>query len=103
MKSPDIVDGEKFSLPILHSFCVTGEYAESIKVPQENAQKVSKRIRRIHGKYLSLYGEQGKLGLFEVHKIVSDYAESIETYSENAGKESLRIWRRRKETLGVLS
>jgi hypothetical protein len=25
-----IVDGEKFSLRILHSFCVTGEYAESI-------------------------------------------------------------------------
>jgi hypothetical protein len=43
----------------------------------ENARKVSKRIRRIRGKYLSIYGEHGKLGLFEVHKIVSEYAESI--------------------------
>ena len=43
----------------------------------ENARKVSERIRRIRGKYLSVYGEHGKLGLFAVHKIVSEYAESI--------------------------
>jgi hypothetical protein len=30
-------------------------------VPQEIAQKVSKRSRRIRGKYLSVYGEHGKL------------------------------------------
>ncbi len=69
-------------------------------MPQESAQKVSKRIQRIRGKYLSVYREHGKLGLYAVHKIVSDYAESIKTYSENEGKESLRTWRRRKETLG---
>ncbi len=39
-------------------------------------QKVSKRSRRICGKYLSVYGEHGKLGLFAVHKIVFEYAES---------------------------
>jgi hypothetical protein len=43
----------------------------------ENARKVSKRIRRIRGKYLNVYGEHGELGLFAVHKIVSEYAESI--------------------------
>ena len=57
---------------------------------QENAQKVSKRSRRIRGKYLSVYGEHGILGLFAVHKIVSDYAKSIYMYLENALKESLR-------------
>ncbi len=72
-------------------------------MPQENAQKVSKRSRRLRGKYLSVYGEHDKLGLFAVHKIVFKYAESILTYSENAGKESLRTWRRRKDTLGVFS
>ena len=56
----------------------------------ENVRKVSKRIRRIRGKYLSVYGEHGKLGLFAVHKIVSDYAKSIYMYLENALKESLR-------------
>ncbi len=40
-------------------------------MPQENVQQVSKRIRRIPGKYLSVHGEHGKLGLFAVHKIVS--------------------------------
>jgi hypothetical protein len=69
----------------------------------ENALKVSKRIRRIRRKYLSVYGEHGKLGLFAVHKIVSEYGESIQTYSENTWKESMRTWRRRKETLGVFS
>ncbi len=29
----------------------------------ENARKVSKRIRRIRGKYLSVYGEHDKLGV----------------------------------------
>jgi hypothetical protein len=70
LKSPGIVDGEKFSLRILHSFCVTGEYAESIEVTQETAQKVSNRSWRKRGKYLSVYEEHGKLGLFAVHKIV---------------------------------
>jgi hypothetical protein len=37
----------------------------------ENARKVSKHIRRIRRKYLSVYGEYGKLGLFAVHKFVS--------------------------------
>jgi hypothetical protein len=43
----------------------------------ENARKVSKRIQRICRKYLSVYGEYGKLGLSAVHKIVSEYAGSI--------------------------
>ncbi len=43
----------------------------------ENARKVSKRIRRIRGKYLCVYGENGKLGLFAVHKIISEYEEII--------------------------
>ncbi len=47
------------------------------KALMENAWKVSKHIRRISGKYLSLYGEYDKLGLFAIHKIVSEYAESI--------------------------
>ncbi len=64
-------------------------------MPQENAQKVSKRSRRIRGQYLSVYGEQGELGLFAVHKIVSEYTKSILTYSENAGKESLHTLGRR--------
>jgi hypothetical protein len=32
----------------------------------EIARKVSKRIRRIRGKYLNVYGEYGKLELFAV-------------------------------------
>ncbi len=44
-------------------------------MPQENAQKVSKRIRRIRGNYLSASGE---------------CAESIYAYSEKVFK---RIWR----------
>ncbi len=48
-----------------------------IYAPTENARKVSKQIRRIRRKYLSLYEEYGKLGLFAVHKIVSVCAESI--------------------------
>jgi hypothetical protein len=46
-------------------------------VPQENAQKVSKRSRRIRGKDLSVFGEHGKLGLFAVHKIVSEQGITI--------------------------
>ncbi len=64
----------------------------------ENAWKISKGIRRIRGKYLSVYGEHGKLGLFAVQNSVSEYAESIQVYSENMRKESMRTWRRRKET-----
>ncbi len=30
----------------------------------ENARKLSKHIRRIHGKYLGVHGENSKLGLF---------------------------------------
>ncbi len=43
----------------------------------ENVREVSKHIRRIRKKYLSVDGEYGKLGLFTVHKIVSVCAESI--------------------------
>jgi hypothetical protein len=68
-----------------------------------NAWKVSKRIRRLRRKYLSVYGEYGNLGLFAVHKIVSECPESIQTHSENTRKEFMRPWRRRKETLGVFS
>jgi hypothetical protein len=68
-----------------------------------NASKVSKRIRRLRRKYLSVYGEYGNLGLFVVNKIVSECAESIQTHSENTRKEFMRPWRRRKETLGVFS
>ncbi len=55
-------------------------------MPQKNAQKVSNRSRRIRGKYLSEYGEHGKLGLFAVHKIVSEYAESIKHIRRMRGK-----------------
>jgi hypothetical protein len=40
-------------------------------------RKVSKRIQRMRGKYLSVYGEHDKLGLFAIHEIVFEYAESI--------------------------
>ncbi len=43
-------------------------------MPQENAQKVSKRIRRIRGKYLSVDGAHYYLRLFAVYKIVSEYS-----------------------------
>ncbi len=69
----------------------------------ENTRKVSKRITRICRKYLSVYGENGKLGLFAVNKIISEYAESILTYLENTRKESMRTWGRRKETLDIFS
>jgi hypothetical protein len=34
-------------------------------VSQENAQKVAKRSRRLRRKYLSVYGEHGKLGYLQ--------------------------------------
>ncbi len=46
------------------------------KSPSEG-ETVSKRIRKFRRKYLCVYGENGKLGLFAVHKIISEYAESI--------------------------
>jgi hypothetical protein len=56
----------------------------------ENARKVSKRIRRICGKYLSVYGEHGKLGLFAGTKS-----------SPNTRKVFKRIWRIRGKNLCV--
>ncbi len=65
----------------------------------ENARKVSKHIRRIRGKYFSVYGENGKLGLFAVHKIISEsnsrkvlnvfgeYAERIYAYMEKTQRD----------------
>ncbi len=50
---------------------------ERIQAPTETARKVSKHIRRIHRKCLSVDGEYGRLGVFAVHKIVSVCAESI--------------------------
>jgi hypothetical protein len=50
---------------------------ERILAPTETARKVSKHIRRIRRKYLSVDGEYGRLELFTVHKIVSVCAESI--------------------------
>ncbi len=55
-------------------------------MPQENAQKVSNRSRRIRGKYLSVYGEHGKLGLFAVHKIVSEYRKVFKLIRRMQGK-----------------
>ncbi len=54
-------------------------------------------------KYLRVYGEYDKLGLFAVHEIVSVCAESILTYLENTRKGFMRTWSRRKEALGVFS
>ncbi len=50
---------------------------ERILAPTETARRVSKHIRRVRRKHLSVEGEYGKLGLFAVHKIVSECAESI--------------------------
>jgi hypothetical protein len=36
LKSPGIVESENFFVRILHSFCVLGEYAESIEAHMEN-------------------------------------------------------------------
>ncbi len=52
----------------------------------ENTQKVSKRIRRISRKYLSVYGENGKLGLFAVNEIISEYAEVFKRIRRLRGK-----------------
>jgi hypothetical protein len=73
----------------------------------ENARKVSKRIRRIRGKYLSVYGEHGKLGLFAVHKIrirgkysnvFGEYVERIYAYMEKTQRDSWRILLIRQKT-----
>ncbi len=65
----------------------------------ENARKVSKRIRRIRGKYLRICGEYVKLGIFAVHKIVSEYAENIKRIRRIHGKnlcvhgeDAKRLW-----------
>ncbi len=86
LKSGGIVEGQNFFLQMFHSFCVHGEYAESIfKHLMENAEsiyaymekmanwgylrctksspntrKVFKRIRRIRGKNLCVHGEDAK-------------------------------------------
>ncbi len=77
LKSRGIVESRNFFLRILYFFCAQGEYAESIQITMENARKVSKHTRRLRGKFLCVYGENGKLGFFAVHKIISKYAESI--------------------------
>jgi hypothetical protein len=41
-------------------FFQRGGYAESILAPMKNAGKLSKRIRKMRGKYLSVYGEYGE-------------------------------------------
>jgi hypothetical protein len=92
---------------VKNSLCVHGEYAERILLPTETAQKVSKHIRRIRRKYLSVDEECGKLGLFAVHKIVSDgkylnvfgeYAETIYAYMEMMQRGSWRILLIHQET-----
>ncbi len=60
----------------------------------ENARKVSKHIRRIRGKYLSVYGEYGKLGFFAVHKIFK-YAERFEVFGEYA--EGIYVYIKKKQ------
>ncbi len=93
LKSPGIVESLNCSLRILHSFCVLGEYAKSIQAPMENARKISKRIWRICGKYLSVYGEYGKLGFVcgtqnqlrirgKDLNVFGEYAERIYAYME---------------------
>ncbi len=60
-------------------------------MPLENVRTVPKRIRRICGKYLSVHGDYGNLGLFAVHKIVSEYAERIYAYTEKTQRDTWRI------------
>ncbi len=65
-------------------------------MPMENALKVSKRIRRICRKYLSVYGENGKLGLFTNHlrirgkylKVFREYAERIFAHMEKTQRDN---------------
>jgi hypothetical protein len=60
---------------------------ERIQAPTETARKVSKHIRRICRKYLSVDGEYGKLGLFAVHKIVSVCAKVFKHIRRIRGKD----------------
>ncbi len=55
----DTIEYKNFSLRILTSLSVLGEYRESVQVHMEN---------------------KANLGLFAVHKIVSKYAETIYAY-----------------------
>jgi hypothetical protein len=72
LKSPGIVESENFSLRIRHSFCVLGEYAESI----------------LSGKYLSVYGEYGTQNRLRIYGkyfyVFGEYAERIYAYMENS-------------------
>jgi hypothetical protein len=82
---------------------------EIIQAPMGNARKVSKRIRILRRKYLSVHGEYGNLGLFTVYKIVSEcaesiylnafgeYAERIYAYMEKTQRDSWRILQIRQE------
>ncbi len=55
----------------------------------ENARKVSKRIRRIRGKYLSVYEANGKLGIRGKYlNVFREYAERIYAYMEKAHRDS---------------
>jgi hypothetical protein len=55
----------------------------------ENARKVSKRIQRIRGKYLSVYGENGKLGIRGKYlNVFREYAEIISAYMEMVQRDS---------------
>ncbi len=53
----------------------------------DNARKVSKFIRRMRRKYLSVCEEYSKLGLFAVHKIVSICAEVFKCIRRVRGKD----------------
>jgi hypothetical protein len=55
----------------------------------ENARKVSKRIQRIRGKYLSIYGENGKLGIRGKYlNVFREYAERSYADMEIAQRDS---------------
>jgi hypothetical protein len=67
---------------------------ESISAPMKNAGKISKRIRKMHGKYLSVYGEYGECrGCLRYSKsspntrkvltVFGEFAERIYAYMEN--------------------
>ncbi len=55
---------------------------------------------RIHGTYLSVYGEYGKLGLFWYTKLSPKMRKVFE--HKNMWKESVHTWRRCKKRLGAL-
>jgi hypothetical protein len=90
---------EYFSLRSLHSFCVPGEYAESILVPTENARKVFKRLRRMRGKYLSGYLRyKNRLRMRGKYlNVFGECAERIYASMEKTQKGSLRILQIRQE------